>query len=133
MTITFDQALALCRSDPEAAARLICDLSARVDAQQRQIDLLLRKADDLERKVAQLSKNSTNSSKPPSSDITRKFRAWPLFPLMGKSRAWPLSPACFILGGVGIWMVAQNPEVRAAAKYQPGYDGLPESGRKLPP
>ena len=50
-----------------------------------------------------------------------------------KSRAWPLSPACFILGGVGIWMVAQNPEVRAAAKYQPGYDGLPESGRKLPP
>ena len=71
MTITFDQALALCRSDPEAAARLICDLSARVDAQQRQIDLLLRKADDLERKVAQLSKNSTNSSKPPSSDITR--------------------------------------------------------------
>ncbi|MDD3546493.1 MAG: IS66 family transposase [Kiritimatiellae bacterium] len=69
--MTFDQALALCRSDPEAAARLICDLSARVDAQQRQIDLLLRKADDLERKVAQLSKNSTNSSKPPSSDITR--------------------------------------------------------------
>ena len=30
-------------------------------------------------------------------------------------------------------MVAQNPEVRAAAKYQPGYDGLPESGKKLPP
>ena len=71
MTITFDQAPALCRSDPEAAARLICELSARVEAQQRQIDLLLRKVADLERTVAKLSKNSTNSSKPPSSDITR--------------------------------------------------------------
>jgi transposase len=71
VTITFDQAPALCRSDPEAAARLICELSARVEAQQRQIDLLLRKVADLERTVAKLSKNSTNSSKPPSSDITR--------------------------------------------------------------
>jgi hypothetical protein len=71
VTIAFEQALALCRSDPEAAARLICELSAKVDTQQRQIELLLRKVADLERKVAQLSKNSTNSSKPPSSDITR--------------------------------------------------------------
>lgn len=71
MTITYEQALGLCRSDPEAAARLICELAAKVEAQQRQIDLLLRKVYDLERKVAQLSKNSTNSSKPPSSDITR--------------------------------------------------------------
>jgi transposase len=71
VTISFEQALALCRSDPEAAARLICELSARVDAQQRQIDLLLQKVAELERKVAKLSKNSTNSSKPPSSDITR--------------------------------------------------------------
>jgi len=39
VTITFEQALALCRSDPEAAARLICELSARVDAQQRQIEI----------------------------------------------------------------------------------------------
>jgi transposase len=69
--ITFEQALAICRSDPEGAARLICDLSAKVEAQQQQIDLLLRKVSELERKVAQLSKNSTNSSKPPSSDITR--------------------------------------------------------------
>jgi len=71
VTITFEQALALCLSDPEAAARMICDLSARVDAQQRQIDLLLQKVAELERTVAKLSKNSTNSSKPPSSDITR--------------------------------------------------------------
>ncbi len=71
MTIAYEQALALCRSDPEAAARLICELAANVEAQQRQIDLLLRKVSELERKVAQLSKNSANSSKPPSSDITR--------------------------------------------------------------
>ena len=71
MAISFEQALALCLGDPEAAARLICDLAARVEAQQRQIDLLLRKVADLETKVATLSKNSTNSSKPPSSDITR--------------------------------------------------------------
>ena len=69
--IDYEQALALCLSDPEAAARLICELAAKVEAQQRQIDLLLRKVSELERKVAQLSKNSTNSSKPPSSDITR--------------------------------------------------------------
>ena len=62
--ITPEQALALCRSDPQTAARLICDLSAKVD-------LLLRKVAELERTVARLSKNSTNSSKPPSSDITR--------------------------------------------------------------
>jgi transposase len=71
VTIAFEQALALCRSDPEAAARLICDLSAKVDAQQRHSDLLERKVAELERTVARLSKNSTNSSKPPSSDITR--------------------------------------------------------------
>ena len=39
----------------------------------------------------------------------------------------------WVCGYMGFWMVAQNPEVRAAAKYQPGYDGLPESGKKLPP
>ena len=69
--ISYEQALILCRSYPESAARLICDLSARVDMQQRQIELLQKKVADLERIVAQLSKNSSNSSKPPSSDITR--------------------------------------------------------------
>lgn len=69
--IGYEQALAICRSDPESAARLICELSAKVDAQQSQIDLLLQKVSELERMVAKLSKNSNNSSKPPSSDITR--------------------------------------------------------------
>jgi transposase len=69
--ITPEQALAIYHAGPEAVVKVICDLSARVDAQQQQIDLWLRKVSELERKVAQLSKNSTNSSKPPSSDITR--------------------------------------------------------------
>jgi len=69
--IGYEQALAMCRSDPGAAAKLIIDLYEKADAQQSQIDLLLQKISGLERMVAQLSKNSTNSSKPPSSDITR--------------------------------------------------------------
>jgi hypothetical protein len=42
----------------------------------------------------------------------------------------------WVCGDVDVWQSGwspQNPEVRAAAKYQPGYDGLPESGKKLPP
>jgi len=69
--ITPEQALAIYHAGPEAVVKVICDLSARVEAHQLQIDLLLRKVADLESKVAKLSKNSTNSSKPPSSDITR--------------------------------------------------------------
>ena len=53
----YEQALDLCRNDPESAAL--------------QITVLLGKVSELELTVAKLSKNSTNSSKPPSSDITR--------------------------------------------------------------
>jgi len=69
--ISYKEALALCRSGIESAARLISDLSVSVDEEQRQIALLLRQVSKLELKVAKLSKNSTNSSKSPSSDITR--------------------------------------------------------------
>ena len=41
--ITPEQALAIYHAGPEALVKVICDLSARVEAQQRQIDLLLRK------------------------------------------------------------------------------------------
>ncbi len=50
-----------------AVANVICELSATVDAQQKEID-------QLREKVAQLSKNSSTSSKPPSSDITKPRR-----------------------------------------------------------
>ena len=69
--ISYEQALEICRANPENGARLICELSAKVDAQQRQIDMLQKKVTELERMVARLSKNSSNSGKPPSSDITK--------------------------------------------------------------
>lgn len=62
--ITPEQALAIYHAGPEAVVKVICELS-------RQDDLLQKRVEELERKVARLSKNSTNSSKPPSSDITR--------------------------------------------------------------
>ncbi len=65
--ITHEQAFDLCRSDPEAAARLMSDQAGKIETLQRLVS-------DLERKVAQLSKNSTTSSKPPSSDITRRVQ-----------------------------------------------------------
>ena len=55
--ITPKQALATYLAGPEAVTKTICELSAKVSS--------------LERKVAQLSKDSSNSSKPPSSDITK--------------------------------------------------------------
>ena len=62
--ITPEQALAIYHAGPETAVKVICGLSRRVG-------LLRKRAGELERKVAQLSKNSANSGKPPSSDITR--------------------------------------------------------------
>ncbi len=62
--ITPEQALAIYHSGPEAVVKVICELSAQVDLQQKRVE-------ELERTVAKLSKNSANSSKPPSSDITR--------------------------------------------------------------
>jgi len=75
--ITPEQALAIYHAGPEAVVKVICDLSRQVDLQQRQIEALQKKVAELERAVAKLSKNSTNSSKPPSSDITRpKPQQW---------------------------------------------------------
>jgi transposase len=62
--ITPEQARALYQAGPGAVVKVICDLS-------RQVDLRQQRVQALERQVARLAKNSTNSSKPPSSDITR--------------------------------------------------------------
>ncbi len=62
--ITPEQALAIYHAGPDAVVKVICELS-------RQVDLLQERVESLERKVAQLSKNSSTSSKPPSSDITK--------------------------------------------------------------
>jgi len=64
--MTRDEALALYNSGPAAVVEALCNLSDTVEAQQKQIK-------SLELKIAKLSKNSSNSSKRPSSDdITKK-------------------------------------------------------------
>ena len=59
-----DEALALYNAGSKVVIKTFCDLSKTIESQQRQIKVL-------EVKVARLSKNSSNSSKPPSSDITK--------------------------------------------------------------
>lgn len=58
--ISPEQALAIYHDGPKAVVTVICELAQRVVG--------------LDRKVAKLLKNSGNSSKPPSSDITRPKR-----------------------------------------------------------
>jgi transposase len=69
--MTPEQALAIHHAGPQAVVEVICDMSRREDLQQGRIEALQKQVAELERTVAKLSKNSANSSKPPSSDITR--------------------------------------------------------------
>ena len=63
--MTHDEALALYNAGPKVVAKILCDLSNTIESQQEKIKAL-------EVKVAKLSKNSSNSSKPPSSDDITK-------------------------------------------------------------
>ena len=63
--MTPDEALALYNDGPKVVTKVLCDLSNTVQSQQEQIMVL-------ELKVAKLSKNSSNSSKRPSSDDITK-------------------------------------------------------------
>jgi transposase len=63
--VTPDEALALYNAGPKIVSKILCDLSNTVQSQEEQIKIL-------ELKVAKLSKNSSNSSKPPSSDDITK-------------------------------------------------------------
>jgi transposase len=62
--MTPDEALAIYNAGPKVAVKVLCDLTNTIESLQQQIKIL-------EAKVAKLSKNSSNSSKPPSSDITK--------------------------------------------------------------
>ena len=70
--ISFDQALVICRSDPEAAARMLCDLWGQLDALRKEILALRAENAALRQRVQTIeeqgAKNSHNSHKPPSSD-----------------------------------------------------------------
>jgi transposase len=63
--MTPDEALALYNAGAKVVVKVLCDLSKTIESQHEQIKVL-------EAKVARLSKNSSNSSKPPSSDDITK-------------------------------------------------------------
>jgi transposase len=77
--IGYEQALSVCRTDPEAAARMLCELSRELD--QLKADFAVLKAENVALRAEcqllreevqslkeQAAKDSHNSSKPPSSD-----------------------------------------------------------------
>jgi transposase len=63
--MTDDESLALYNAGPKVVVKILCDLSSTIESQQKQIK-------SLEIKIAKLSKNSSNSSKRPSSDDITK-------------------------------------------------------------
>lgn len=62
--MTYEETLEMVRREPRKAAKLICNLNDAIDSLQQ----ALAQRDQL---IARLSKNSSNSSKPPSSDIVK--------------------------------------------------------------
>ncbi len=70
--LTREAALALYRKGPAAVVQALLDQSATVEALQQRAENLQRQVEALKRQVAVLSKNSTNSSKRPSSDDLTK-------------------------------------------------------------
>lgn len=72
--LTREEALAIYHAGPETVVEVLCDLSLQVDLLKEQVATLQKKVEDLERTIAKLTKNSSNSSKPPSSDDITKPR-----------------------------------------------------------
>lgn len=70
--IAYDQALAICRTDPESAARMLHELSRELDALRKELATLKAENAALRDRVQtleeQVAKDSHNSHKPPSSD-----------------------------------------------------------------
>lgn len=63
--LTRDEAMEIYNAGPEIVVKVLCEMSATIYSLQERVT-------ELENKVAQLSKNSSNSSKPPSSDDITK-------------------------------------------------------------
>ena len=70
--IGYEQAVTVCRTDPEAAARMLCELSRELGQLKAEVATLKAENAALREKVRALeekaAKDSHNSSKPPSSD-----------------------------------------------------------------
>ena len=63
--MTREEALAIYRAGQEVVVRVLCEMSDKIESLQKRVG-------ELEKIVARLSKNSSNSSKPPSSDDITK-------------------------------------------------------------
>ena len=63
--MTREEALAIYRAGEEVVVRVLCEMSDKIESLQKRVN-------ELEKIVAGLSKNSSNSSKPPSSDDITK-------------------------------------------------------------
>ena len=63
--MTREEALAIYRAGQQVVVRVLCEMSDKIESLQKRVD-------ELEKIVARLSKNSSNSSKPPSSDDITK-------------------------------------------------------------
>jgi len=60
-----EEALKVYHAGQEAVVRVLCEMSDKIESLQKRVN-------ELEKIVARLSKNSSNSSKPPSSDDITK-------------------------------------------------------------
>ena len=63
--MTREEALVIYRAGQQVVVRVLCEMSDKIESLQKRVD-------ELEKIVARLSKNSSNSSKPPSSDDITK-------------------------------------------------------------
>jgi transposase len=70
--IGYEQALAICRTDPESAARMLCELSHQLDSLQKEVAALKAEnaasRDRVQTLQEQLARDSHNSHQPPSTD-----------------------------------------------------------------
>ncbi len=67
--MTSEEALAIYNAGPDIVVKVLCELSSQVKLLQKQVDNL---QEDVRKLKDQLAKNSRNSSKPPSSDGSKK-------------------------------------------------------------
>ena len=67
--MTPEEALAIYNAGPDIVVKVLCELSSQVKLLQKQVDDL---QNEMQKLKDQLAKNSRNSSKPPSSDGSKK-------------------------------------------------------------